>query len=403
MSSKKILLGIGGSIAAYKSANLVRIFKKQGISVRCVLTKSAEEFITAQTLQALSGEPVRRNLFDQQAEAAMSHIELARWADCLIIAPTTANLAAKFASGIADDLISTLYLAANDIPVILAPAMNSKMLLHPATQENFRKLKERGHYILESQSGELACGENAIGRMQEPEKIAQKVFEILGISKPLNPPSPKPLTVTITVGATRENIDPVRFISNRSSGKMGFALAEAALKRGLKVNLIKAYCEQVPPENCQIFPSETAEKMLDAALNIAKDTDIFIATAAVADYRPKQVLSQKHKKERDGALHLELIENPDIVATIAKLPADKRPKLVVGFAAETENLKNYAREKLAKKNLDFICANDVSQFPFGGELNEIAVISKNDERTFNAATKIDIAEKIIDYLLSKIN
>lgn len=386
---QNILLGISGGIAAYKANHLVRLLKKQGHAVRCVLTEHAETFISVQTLQALSGETVRRDLFDPHAEAAMGHIELARWADTLIIAPATANTIAKLAHGMADNLLTTLYLATT-ADILIAPAMNHQMLNHPATQANLAILAARPrHRILPSGVGEQACGETGAGRLLEPEDIVAA----------LQTPYPQDLTglrLTITAGPTREAIDPVRYLSNHSSGKMGYALADIASKRGAHVTLISGPTALTPPPIAQFIAVTSALEMHAASLIAANDTDIFIGAAAVADYRIANPATEKQKKSVHGIPSLTLIENPDIIADIAALtPAP----FTVGFAAETENLLTYARAKREKKHLDLIIANDVSDNVFGADSNAATVISATHEISLPRQSKTALANALLTEIL----
>lgn len=352
IQKKNILLGITGGIAAYKSAELVRLLSKQGFEVRVCMTEAAKRFITPLSLQALSGKPVHDDLLDVQAEAGMGHIELAKWADAIVIAPCSADFMAKLANGFANDLLSTLCLA-SAAPLYIAPAMNQQMWRHPATQENALRLKQRGVMLLGPAHGEQACGDIGAGRMLEAADIA----DILQTQWQL---ADKPLSgkrILMTAGATREPLDPVRFITNRSSGKMGYSIAQAAINRGADVCLVSGVVNIPSPDGVERVVVETAEQMLQATQQRAKDFDIFIATAAVADYAPLAMAKQKIKKS-DEQISLVLKRNPDVLATISQ----QFPHLfTVGFAAETEHLAQYARSKLEKKQLDMIAANYVGQ------------------------------------------
>lgn len=376
----RILLGISGGIAAYKCAELTRLLTKAGAEVRVVMTGGAEAFITPLTFQALSGNPVHTRLLDPEAEAGMGHIELAKWADKILIAPASADLMARLAAGMADDLLTTLCLA-TEAEILLAPAMNQGMWRHPATQRNAVQLQEYGYQLLGPDQGEQACGDVGPGRMLEPDVLAERVLaETAGLPETPSDEAAEPevrtgpltgKTVTITAGPTREAVDPVRYISNHSSGKMGFALAEAALAAGARVNLISGPVQIPAPDGVKLIQVQSAQQMLQASLAEIGDTDIFIAAAAVADYRPAQAADQKMKKQPgQGDMLLQLVQNPDIVATIATHPL--RP-FTVGFAAETRDVESYAADKLVRKNLDMIIANDVSRTDIGFNSDQNAV------------------------------
>lgn len=394
LHNKRIVLGVGGGIAAYKSAELIRKLKEQGADVKVVMTRAGCEFITPLTLQALSGNPVHVDLLDPNAEAAMGHIELARWADLVIIAPTTANLLARLAAGQANDLLTTLVLA-TDATVMLAPAMNQAMWRDSVTQENVNKLLARGFLIVGPDSGEQACGDIGPGRMLEPIAIAQYIA---------NSFTTKALTgkrVVITAGPTQENIDPVRYITNHSSGKMGFALAEAAVEEGAEVILISGPVSLATPDRVERINVVSAQDMLVACESVMP-SDIFIAVAAVADFRPQVVAKQKLKKQPDNeqGLLLELVRNPDILATIAA--KEDRP-FCVGFAAETENLLEYAEKKLKAKNLNLIVANDVSNpaIGFNSDDNMITLVDRELNTTRLALTsKAKIARRLMELITS---
>ncbi|MGI2259647.1 bifunctional phosphopantothenoylcysteine decarboxylase/phosphopantothenate--cysteine ligase CoaBC [Shewanella sp. GXUN23E] len=349
LNHKKILLGIGGGIAAYKSADLVRRLKERGAEVRVVMTQSAMEFITPLTLQALSGHPVASDLLDPAAEAAMGHIELARWADLFIIAPATANVLARMQAGMADELLTTCALATGS-PVVVCPAMNQQMYIHAATQHNLRVLGERGVHIWGPDSGSQACGEVGPGRMLEPLDIAKRAEAFFG-NKPL-----KGQKLLLTAGPTREAIDPVRYISNHSSGKMGFAIAAKAAEMGAQVTLVTGPVNLPTPAGVQRIDVQSAQQMLEAVMAEVKGQDIFIGCAAVADYRIDKIADAKIKKSAE-TMQLALVRNPDILATVAAL-ADK--PFTVGFAAETHDVEHYAKDKMQRKQLDMIAANDVS-------------------------------------------
>lgn len=387
------LIAITGGIAAYKIPLLARLLIKRGDKVRFVLTESAKAFVSPLTLQAISGHSVRSELFDPQAEAAMGHIELARWADVLLIAPATANSIAKLSVGIADDLLSTLYLATT-AEIVIAPAMNQQMWQHPATQHNLQTLSARAkHHILDVATGAQACGEFGPGRLLEPETIISASDACLRQCQDY-----QGIRLTITAGPTQEAIDPVRYLSNHSSGKMGYALAEKALKRGANVTLISGPTALSAPSNAQVIPVVSALEMLEAAQTARADSDIFIGAAAVSDYRIAQPATQKQKKNQLEALKFELVENPDIIATIAH--SDAQRPFVVGFAAETENLLDYAQAKLKRKNLDIIIANDVSSDVFGADDNAVSIISNNDSIHLPRQAKTTLADTLLDHILA---
>ncbi|MFT0211946.1 bifunctional phosphopantothenoylcysteine decarboxylase/phosphopantothenate--cysteine ligase CoaBC [Pseudomonas sp. F1_0610] len=396
LQNKRVVLGIGGGIAAYKSAELVRAFKKQGAQVHVVMTKSAQEFITPLTLQALSGNPVHTDLLDPAAEAAMGHIELARWADIILIAPATADLLARLAQGQANDLLTALVLAA-DSPIAVAPAMNQAMWRDMATQHNLQQLQDRGFLVFGPASGEQACGDTGLGRMEEPLQLAQATADLFAWQ------ALSGKHVLVTAGPTREDIDPVRYISNHSSGKMGFAIAQAAADAGARVTLISGPVHLATPDRVQRVNVNTALEML-AACEQHMPCDVFIAAAAVADYRPAQIASHKMKKDPNSVdgLTLQLIRNPDILSTIAHR-AD-RP-FSVGFAAETQDLLDYASSKLTAKNLDLIVANDVSNHAIGfnSEDNAITIIDKNQQQTVFAQTsKSKIAQQLVQFIAQRL-
>ncbi|MCS2608342.1 bifunctional phosphopantothenoylcysteine decarboxylase/phosphopantothenate--cysteine ligase CoaBC [Halomonas dongshanensis] len=363
LAGKRILLGISAGIAAYKSALIVRLLKQAGCEVRVVMTEGAQAFITPLTLQALSGEPVRTSLLDPEAEAGMGHIELARWADAILIAPATADLIARLVNGMADDLLTTLCLA-SEAPKLIAPAMNQAMWRHRATQRNIALLAEDGWQPIGPGAGDQACGDVGPGRMSEPEEIVTSLFDRLA-SSAMTAADTRNRHVVITAGPTREALDPVRYLSNHSSGKMGYALAAAAHAAGAKVTLISGPVSLATPSGVTRIDVTSALDMHTEAQRLAPTADLFIACAAVADYRAEHVAEHKMKKRGDSeTLTLTLVKNPDIVAEVAALAAPKRP-FVVGFAAETRDTQDYARDKLTRKGLDMIVANDVSQAGLG--------------------------------------
>ena len=384
-----VVLGITGGIAAYKAPDLVRRLRERGAEVQIVMTASAEEFVTATALQAVSGKPIRSNLWDKEAEAAMSHIELARWADVVLIAPATAEVMARIVSGAAPDLLSTICLA-TEAPIALAPAMNRVMWSNPATQANRTVLEERGIHILGPGTGSQACGETGAGRMLEPDAIAATVFSLTGGKGDGLLEGRK---VVITAGPTREPIDPVRYITNRSSGKMGYAMANAAAAAGAEVVLISGPVNLNAPSGVELVHVQTAEEMYAATHATINDSDVFIAAAAVADYRPGAAAKQKIKKNNES-MSIELVRCPDILASVAAL--DMAP-FTVGFAAETEKVIDYALGKLEKKGLDLIVANRVGRdCGFDRDDNAATVLWENGEQSFPTASKVDLAREMIE-------
>ncbi|HEY3486997.1 MAG TPA: bifunctional phosphopantothenoylcysteine decarboxylase/phosphopantothenate--cysteine ligase CoaBC [Gammaproteobacteria bacterium] len=386
--NKRILLGVTGGIAAYKSVELVRRLREQGCEVRVVMTAGAQEFIRPLTFQAVSGQPVRTHLFDAQAEAAMDHIELARWADAILIAPCSAHSLARLSRGLADDLLSTVCLAA-DCPLAIAPAMNHVMWANAATQDNLKLLQNRGVHIFGPDSGEQACGETGEGRMQEPAAL------IIATANLFRPQILSGRKILITAGPTREAIDPVRFLSNHSSGKMGYALAAAATEAGATVTLISGPVELATPDGVNRINVDSALQMHAAVMRQVQDTDIFIACAAVADYRFVEPHTTKLKKNSDS-LELSLKRNPDILAEVAALP---QAPFTLGFAAETENLREHALGKLKRKGLNMIAANRVGPgIGFGSDDNELQVYWAGGERLFGRMPKAKLARQLIGLL-----
>lgn len=386
LSSKKILLGVTGGIAAYKAAELVRELRRQGAEVRVVMTEAATAFVAPLTFQALSGHPVHSALFDPEQEAAMSHIHLARWADRILIAPASADFIAKLRIGLADDLLSTLCLAA-DVPIALAPAMNRGMWENPATQENIDCLSKRGIGIFGPLSGDQACGEQGFGRMLEPLALCAE----LGAS--FQNAQLNGVRILISAGPTREALDPIRYISNRSSGRMGYAIAQAAKAAGAKVTLVSGPVSLAAPAATEVVQVENAREMYEAVMSRASDHDIYIGAAAVADYSPVDSALQKIKKQSDQMV-LTLRKNPDILASVAALP---NAPFTVGFAAETEQLEEYARAKLKAKGLDMIAANRVGQ-PQGGFdslENALHIFWPNGHRYLPMAPKTLLAKQLI--------
>ena len=396
LSGKNILLGITGGIAAYKCPDLVRHLKKAGAQVRVVLTESASHFVAPMTLQAVSGNAVSKELFDPTAELSMSHIELAKWADLVLIAPATANIIAKMANGIADDLLSTMCLA-TPAKIVIAPAMNQQMYKAAATQQNLAILESRNTLILGPDEGFQACGDIGPGRMVEPTTIVESINNYFQANSEL-----AGTTITITAGPTIEELDPVRYISNYSSGKMGFAIAKAAAEMGATVNLISGPVNLTTPDNVNRINVKSAKQMYDEALVLAKKSAIFISCAAVADYRAETIAKNKIKKTDDSnELVIKLVKNPDIVASIAGLK-EYRP-FVVGFAAETNDVKAYALKKLTTKNLDLICANDVSDqnIGFNSDQNALTLYWQNGEQTLPLSSKQQLAKQLLQAVITR--
>jgi len=396
----KIALGVSGGIAAYKAAEIVRHLQDRGVRVQVVMTAAAQEFVRPLTFAALSGEKVITSMFGSSVEepnvdSAIEHISVAQSIDCLLVAPATADVVAKFSQGIANDFLSTLYLATK-APVVIAPAMNVNMWEHPATQANLRILRERGVRIVEPGSGYLACGMVGAGRLAEPEEIVAATLEHLGVSQELAGE-----TVLITAGPTHEPIDPVRFLGNRSSGKMGYALAEAALRRGAKVFLVSGPTALQPPSAAETIFVETAQQMRTAVLDRWERAGIIIMAAAVADYHVKNTSEEKIK--RNGAMVLELEPNSDILADLGSLreSSGKHLPMLIGFAAETGNLLENARKKLGRKRVDAIVLNDVSRadIGFNSDRNEVTIVTADETFPVPEASKLEIAQKILDAAL----
>jgi phosphopantothenoylcysteine decarboxylase/phosphopantothenate--cysteine ligase len=385
--NRNVLLGVSGGIAAYKAAELVRQLQERGANVRVIMTRGAQAFITPLTLQALSGNPVHTELLDEKAEQGMGHIELARWADLLLIAPATADLIARLGAGRGDDLLTTVALAC-PAPLMVAPAMNQQMWKNPGTTANVAALAGRGAHIVGPAEGEQACGDVGPGRMAEPVTIAEAAENLFQGDL---------LTgkhIVITAGPTRESLDPVRYLSNNSSGKMGYALARVAVELGAKTSLVSGPVDLERPEGSRRIEVNTADEMLAACRELLPECDIFIACAAVADYKPAAVEPEKIKKTADG-MELRLVRTPDILATVS---ASDSGVFTVGFAAETHDVLTYAREKLERKGLDMVVANDVSDISIGfnSDHNAATVIWKDGEETLERATKETIARQILE-------
>jgi phosphopantothenoylcysteine decarboxylase / phosphopantothenate---cysteine ligase len=399
----KVALGVTGGIAAYKAAEIVRLLQDRGIRVQVIMTRAAQEFIRPLTFAALSGEKVITGMFSSGPEeagpekesqpnldSAIEHIAVAQSIDALLVAPATADVLAQFAQGIAGDFLTTLYLATS-APVVVAPAMNVNMWNHPATRANLQVLRQRGVKIVEPGAGYLACGMTGAGRLAENETIVTAVLEALGASQDLAGE-----TVLITAGPTREKIDPVRYLTNRSSGRMGYALAEAALRRGARVLLVSGPTSIAPPSTAEVTRIESAEEMRDAVLTLLPQATIVIKTAAVSDYRPKVAADQKLK--RKGPVALELEATPDI---LKELSARKTSQLLVGFAAETENVLENARQKLVAKNLDAIVVNDVSRegAGFDSDRNAVTIITRDEVVEVPETTKWQVAQRVLDQIV----
>ncbi len=391
--NRNVVLGVSGGIAAYKSAELIRQLKELGADVRVIMTRGAQEFITPLTLQALSGHPVHTDLLDAEAELGMGHIELARWADLLLIAPATADLIARLAGGRADDLLTTVTLA-TAAQKLIAPAMNQQMWRDPATAANIATLQDRGMSLVGPASGEQACGDVGPGRMEQPLSIALAAAGLFASGALAG------RRVMITAGPTREALDPVRYLSNHSSGKMGYALARAAVDAGAQVTLISGPVQLATPDHVTRVDVVSAADMLEACMARVADCDLFIACAAVADYRPVRVAEQKIKKDAAG-ITLELERNADILATVSAHP---QAPFTVGFAAETQDVERYARDKLERKHLDMIVANDVSDtaIGFNSDHNAVTVLWHNGSHALAEASKATIARELVSLIAQRM-
>jgi len=392
LSNKRVILGVTGSIAAYKAGEAVRRLRDYGAEVRVIMTRAATEFVTPMTFQALSGNPVHEHLLDSHAEAAMGHIELARWADIILVAPASADFLARLRLGRADDLLMAVCLA-SDIPLAVAPAMNHKMWADPATEDNIRVLRSRGVLTFGPDSGDQACGDTGVGRMQEPEMLVSQLAEVFETG------SMAGLHVMVTAGPTQEALDPVRFISNHSSGKMGYAIAQAAMEAGARVTLVSGPVSLETPDGLQRHDVVSAQQMNDTVMGRMDDVDIFISTAAVADYRPEAIKEHKIKKQ-DEQLQITLVKNPDILSSVKqRYPAC----FCVGFAAETENLEHNARTKLHDKGVDMIAANWVSDGSgedddkrgFNTEHNALRLIWREGEQELPLLHKTKLARELV--------
>ena len=394
-SKKNILLGVTGGIAAYKAAEIIRLFKKLGADVRVVMTESAKEFITPLTLQAISGNEIHDSLLNTEAEAAMGHIELAKWADIILIAPCTAETISKITHGRADDLMGALILASK-ADIFIAPAMNMNMWLDDSTQQNYKTLSSRGISFIGPAEGQQACGDIGPGRMVEPENI----IELIRSSYKTGPLSGK--TITITAGPTREQIDPVRFISNNSSGKMGYSLADAAIEAGASVNLVSGPVSLEADKSINLYKINSASEMMNVVMECMDSSDIFIGCAAVSDYKPADYSENKIKKNEMPHLEIELKKNEDILKNVA---TNFSSSYVVGFAAETSDINNNAMQKLKSKNLDMIISNDVSDKSIGFNVddNEVTVITCDEKIFLKKDKKIRIAREILKIIANNTN
>lgn len=406
LTGRRILLCVSGGIAAYKAVELVRRLREAGAEVQVAMTANAQRFVGAASLQAVAGTPVRDTLWDEAAEAAMGHIELARWADRVVVAPATADLLAKLAHGIADDLVTTLCLATT-APLTVAPAMNNRMWLHPATQANLATLRSRGVAVIGPDDGAQACGEFGPGRLSEPPAIVAALAAGFAAQSAEDRAAPDAdlagRRVLISAGPTFEDLDPVRFIGNRSSGKMGFAIAAAAARRGAEVVVIAGPVHLPTPEGVRRIDVRSAAQMRDAVLG-ALPADVYIGAAAIADYAPRTVSAQKIKKTREGGgetLTVELVRTPDVLAEVAVHP--QRPLVVVGFAAETQDVEHYARGKLQRKKLDMIAANQVGRAGCGFESddNALTVIDAEAAHALGPAPKTALADALLDLIRAR--
>ncbi len=402
LACQKLLLCVGGGIAAYKSLELVRRLRDAGAQVQVAMTAGAQQFVTPLSFQALSGQPTRTTLWDSAAEQAMGHIELARWADRIVVAPATADLLARLANGHADDLVTTLCLATT-APLTVCPAMNHRMWLHPATQANISLLRERGAQVIGPEDGPLAEGESGPGRLTEPHAIVAALASLQDPAAPDVAQELKGLRVVISAGPTYEDLDPVRYVGNRSSGKMGYALAAAAARQGAHVVLVSGPVQLATPAGVQRIDVRSAAQMREAVLG-ALPADIYIGAAAVADYTPRQVAPQKLKKTAGSqTLTLELVRTADILAEVAV--QEQALKLVVGFAAETHDVEKYARGKLADKHLDLIIANQVGIAGGGFESDQNAAVAywNGGLREFPGTAKTQLAEQLLDLIAERLD
>lgn len=394
MKKPCVVLGVTGGIAVYKACELLRLLQKRGIDVFVVMTQNACRFVAPLTFETLSGHPVAVDTFDRPQTWEVEHIALAKRADLFLIAPATANIMGKMACGIADDMLSTTVMATR-APVLVAPAMNTGMWENAAVQQNIKTLRARGVEIVAPVSGHLACGDNGAGKLEDVAVIAERACELLFAKKDM-----EGLCVMVTAGPSREALDPVRYISNRSSGKMGYAIAQAAQKRGAEVTLLSGPVAIEAPQGVKLVPFTTTQELLDRASELAREQDLLIQAAAPADYRAKEVAPQKIKKQGGEPMTFTLVENPDVAATLGK--AKRSGQVFVGFAAETNDVLAHARDKLARKNLDMIVANDVTRpgAGFDVDTNIVTLITKDGQEALPMMSKAEVAQRILDRALA---
>ena len=394
MKKPCVVLGVTGGIAVYKACELLRLLQKRGIDVFVVMTRNACRFVAPLTFETLSGHPVAVDTFDRPQTWEVEHIALAKRADLFLIAPATANIVGKMACGIADDMLSTTVMATR-APVLVAPAMNTGMWENAAVQQNVKTLRARGVEIVAPVSGHLACGDSGAGKLEDVEVIAERACELLFAKKDM-----EGLRVMVTAGPSREALDPVRYISNRSSGKMGYAIAQAAQKRGAEVTLLSGPVAIEAPQGVKLVPFTTTQELLDRASELAQEQDLLIQAAAPADYRAKEVAPQKIKKQGGEPMTFTLVENPDVAATLGK--AKRSGQVFVGFAAETNDVLAHARDKLARKNLDMIVANDVTRpgAGFDVDTNIVTLITKDGQEALPMMSKAEVAQRILDRALA---
>ncbi len=394
MKKPCVVLGVTGGIAVYKACELLRLLQKRGIDVFVVMTQNACRFVAPLTFETLSGHPVAVDTFDRPQTWEVEHIALAKRADLFLIAPATANIMGKMACGIADDMLSTTVMATR-APVLVAPAMNTGMWENAAVQQNVKTLRARGVEIVAPVSGHLACGDNGAGKLEDVAVIAERACELLFAKKDM-----EGLRVMVTAGPSREALDPVRYISNRSSGKMGYAIAQAAQKRGAEVTLLSGPVAIEAPQGVKLVPFTTTQELLDRASELAQEQDLLIQAAAPADYRAKEVAPQKIKKQGGEPMTFTLVENPDVAATLGK--AKRSGQVFVGFAAETNDVLAHARDKLARKNLDMIVANDVTRpgAGFDVDTNIVTLITKDGQEALPMMSKAEVAQRILDRALA---
>ncbi len=394
MKKPCVVLGVTGGIAVYKACELLRLLQKRGIDVFVVMTQNACRFVAPLTFETLSGHPVAVDTFDRPQTWEVEHIALAKRADLFLIAPATANIMGKMACGIADDMLSTTVMATR-APVLVAPAMNTGMWENAAVQQNVKTLRARGVEIVAPVSGHLACGDSGAGKLEDVEVIAERACELLFAKKDM-----EGLRVMVTAGPSREALDPVRYISNRSSGKMGYAIAQAAQKRGAEVTLLSGPVAIEAPQGVKLVPFTTTQELLDRASELAREQDLLIQAAAPADYRAKEVAPQKIKKQGGEPMTFTLVENPDVAATLGK--AKRSGQVFVGFAAETNDVLAHAKDKLARKNLDMIVANDVTRpgAGFDVDTNIVTLITKDGQEALPMMSKAEVAQRILDRALA---